>query len=460
MLIARETVIPTSFNFSEAMRERPISRRQLLMVLMLGVLVLFDGMDTQVLGVIAHGIMGDLGVPLSAFGIVFSTGLLGGVVGALVMSPIADRLLGPKRTTVIAMTIAGLATLATPAVGTLTELLAIRFIAGLGLGAATPAIFALASEYAPRKTFRPVTSTLIAFMPLGAFLCGTSGRFLVPAYGWPMLLYVGGVLTLLLAAAAAWVLPESVHFLLLVKKDPRRALRSAKTLYPRLQADGVIVDDVDHDDARKQPLARLFSPDLWRFTVLVWLSGILSQGILYFVLSWTPALLEKSGSAGAVGMNAAAMFGIGGALGTAAQGWLTKKFNIYRVMLLELALYLAAVLTLPFILDDPFLAPATVFLMAAGICAYQTGFVLIVIEAYPSDVRSTGFGWSYGVGRIGATSAPALTGLLVAMGWTPAQIFLGAAFPGIVSAAALIGIRLLLSRRASAATTDRESDPA
>lgn len=440
-------ITPEPFNVSEVLRTGRMTGRQFLMVAMLGLLILIDGMDTQVLALIARRIMGDLGLPISAFGIVFSTGLLGSVVGALVMSPIADRVLGPKGVVVVAMALAGLATLATPVVSTLPELLALRFVAGLGLGAVMPGIFSLASGYAPKSVFRPVTSSLIAFMPLGSFLGGMLGLAVVPTFGWQMLLYVGGALTLAITLVTSLLLPESIHFLLGVKKDEKGAQAAARRLFPAYTGARVVVDDLDQEAATKQPFARLFSRDLWRFTILVWVSGILSQGILYFVLSWTPALLEKSGSTSSLGMSAAAMFGIGGAVGTVAQGWLTKAFNIYRVMLTEMAIYVTAVLLLSVFIDHVILAPIMVLILSAAICAYQTGFVLILIEAYPSDIRSTGFGWSYGVGRIGATIAPALTGWLVSLHWTPKDIFIAAAGPGVISALALLAIRILLLQR-------------
>lgn len=445
--ITESELYTEAFNVSEVLRNGPFTLRQFLMVTILGLLILIDGMDTQVLALIARSIMNEIGSPLSAFGVVFSTGLLGSVAGALVMSPIADRVLGPKGVVVLAMAIAGAATFATPYISSLTQLLAIRFVAGLGLGAVMPAIFSLAAEYSPKSVFRPVTSSLIAFMPLGSFLGGLVGLIVVPAYGWQMLLHVGGALTMLLVVIAAFILPESIHFLLGVKCDERRARVAAGKLFRQYRGGSVVVDDVDQEGAAKQPFARLFSTELWRFTVLVWLSGILSQGILYFVLSWTPALLEKSGSTGGLGMSAAAMFGIGGALGTLAQGWLTKVFNIYRVMFAEMVVYVLAVLSLSLFIENSVLAPVMVLILSAAICAYQTGFVLIIMEAYPSDVRSTGFGWSYGVGRIGATIAPALTGWLVSRDWTPHNIFIAAAFPGLACGLAVVGICILLSRR-------------
>lgn len=447
-----------TFNFSEALRHGKLNRRQGLMLLMLGLLVMVDGMDAQMLAVIARSIMHDLNLPISVFGLVYSTGLLGGALGLIVMSTAADRLFGPKCVTIAAMTLAGLATLLTPAVSNLTELLAIRLVTGFALGAAIPGIFALAAEFAPKQVSRPVTSSLIACTPLGSFLGGMLGRVMVPDYGWPALLYVGGGLTLLVALLAVWLLPESIHFSLQVKNDGVRALAAATRLYGPLATDRVIVDHVDVVEVRKSPVARLFSPDLWRFTILVWISGILSSALIYFIMSWTPTLLEKSGSVSAAGMNAAAMFGIGGAVGTILQGWLTKTFNIYRVMLVEMGISVVAMTSMPLIIYDPVLAPVAIFVLSAAICAYQTGFVLIVIEAYPSDIRSTGFGWSYGINRIGATSAPVVTGLLIALGWTPGQLFVGAALPGLISALALIGVGMLLRKRELGA--DAQSQPA
>jgi AAHS family 4-hydroxybenzoate transporter-like MFS transporter len=146
-------------------------------------------------------------------------------------------------------------------------------------------------------------------------------------------------------------------------------------------------------------------------------------------------------------MDAAAMFGLGGALGTALQGWLATRFNIYKLMLFEIALYVAAMLSLPTILGDAVLAPAVVFLMAAGFCAYHAGFILILVETYPNDVRTTGFGWALGVGRVGAAGSPVLAGALVGLGWTPGQIFTAAAVPGLLSALTLVTIGALLRRR-------------
>lgn len=405
-------------------------------------------MDTQMLGVVAHDMTRDLGLPMATFGIIFAIGLLGGVAGSLVMSPVADRWLGRKTIAISAMLVAGLSTLATPSATGLATLLALRFVTGLGLGAALPSIFTLVGEFAPKRLARPITACLTAFMPLGSLLGGLLARAVVPHHGWAMLLYVGGALTLALTAFASAVLPESVHFLLHIKRDAPAAIDIVRSYLSRPSISALRMREEGSARGSRKPITLLFAGGLWKLTILLWIAFILNQGMLYFVLSWTPALLQKSGLASTDGMNAASMFGIGGAIGTAAQGWLARQLDIFRLMLIEIGLFVTAILALPFVLSNAVLAPAIVFFVAFGICAYHSGFILLVTESYPDNARTTGFGWALGIGRIGATGAPVIAGALVAAGWSSGQVFDAAALPAVVSACALIGITVLFGRRA------------
>ncbi|WP_190282747.1 MFS transporter [Rhizorhabdus histidinilytica] len=434
-------------DFARTVREGPFGRRQGIIIFMLGLLVLLDGMDTQMLGVIAHDITRDLGLPISSFGVVFASGLAGAIIGAMVMSPMGDRWLGRKTITILSMALASLSTIVTPLATNLNELLLIRIIAGIGLGAAMPGVFSLLMEFSPTRYTRPITSCLVAFMPLGSFLGGMIGQAVVPDFGWRMLLYVGGGLTLAVTLVAMVLLPESVYFLLNIKKDTARALSVARRFLPHM-AIGSLVPDERHVAARQnQPVAKLFAGGFWKFTLLIWLAYILNQGIVYFVLSWTPALLESSGAAQSSGMHAASMFGLGGALGTALQGWMAARFNIYRLMFIEMAVYVIGILILPSILADELFAPVAVFFISAGICAYHAGFIIILSETYPDDFRTTGFGWALGIGRFGATLAPVLAGTMVGLGWGAQHIFSAAAIPGVASALTLFGIAILLGAK-------------
>src|SRR4029077_14154054 len=89
-----------------------------------------------------------------------------------------------------------------------------RFLAGLGLGGATPCFLALVSEYVPRQVRGTVVSVLWAAFPLGIMLGGFVTSYLVTAFGCQMIFYVVGVLPLVVAGLLTLTLPESLQFLI------------------------------------------------------------------------------------------------------------------------------------------------------------------------------------------------------------------------------------------------------
>ncbi|MBA2933575.1 MFS transporter [Sphingomonas sp. CGMCC 1.13654] len=448
----------TVFDYSRQLRDGGLNRRQLLVILMLGVLVLFDGMDNQLLGLIAHDMSHDLGISIERFGLVFSAALVGAIIGSLTMSALADRWLGRKRVVLIGMGLAGLCTMLTARAETLDGLVAIRLVTGAGLGAALPNLISLASEFSPRRVSRRVVSLMVAFVPLGSLLGSVLARAAEASAGWRVVLALAGGGTLALTLLAAIMVPESIYFLVRTGCDQRRAVAAVARLFADRSVTSVIVDadDVGAQRNSKQPVASLFGAPLWRLTLLFWLGFIMNQAILYFVMNWTPSLLLKSGLSSSAGLNAAAMFGIGGALGTLGQGWLATRFNIYKVMTAEIALYIAAMLLLPALLAAG-VAPILIFVVAAAICAYNAGMMFLVLETYPETIKSTGYGWAFGVGRIGASGAPVLAGLALARGWNPGEVFMAAAVPGLVTGIVLLGLGRAIGERSRHAAADGDA---
>ncbi|WP_442780646.1 hypothetical protein [Avibacterium sp. 21-599] len=54
------------------------------------------------------------------------------------------------------------------------------------------------------------------------------------------------------------------------------------------------------------------------------------------------------------------------------------------------------------------------------------------------NIRSTGAGWSIGIGRIGAILAPIIAGILLDNGWEKQNLYIGAAFVLLISTFALL----------------------
>ncbi|HKQ82545.1 MAG TPA: MFS transporter, partial [Steroidobacteraceae bacterium] len=436
-------------DFSRRIDEEGVSVRQLIVILALSVLVLFDGMNNQMPALIARDLTRDLGLPLSGFGLVFSSGVIGSILGALLMGPVADLWLGRKRVLLMAMGLAGVCTVLAAHAGMLSEFVLLRFLTGIGLGAAMPNIVALGAEFSPPRVSRQHVSLLLVFMPLGSLLGGVLARSIVPQFDWRMLLQVAGIATLALTAVAGVIVPESVQFLIHRKGDYKRAMAAARRLSPSADRTAVKLQHGDAGAKHDRGAAEgVFGSGLWKLTLTLWLILILGQAILFFILGWMPALLVKSGMSSSVGMDAAMSLGIGGAIGTAAEGWLTARFGIYRVMFPQIAVYIVAMLTLPLALGHALILHAILLVVAVTFYAYLTGVVLLVVESYPEEVGSTALGWSLAVGRIGGSGAPVLVGFLLGIGWSPTLLFIGAGVLGAVTGVALIGARKLAVERA------------
>ena len=60
---------------------------------------------------------------------------------------------------------------------------------------------------------------------------------------------------------------------------------------------------------------------------------------------------------------------------------------------------------------------------------------------YDADIRSTGVGWSIGIGRIGAILAPMIAGQLLDMGWDKQSLYVGVGFVMLISTVALFFLK-------------------
>ena len=103
-----------------------------------------------------------LGLVVAGAALVF-----GLAAGALSAGPLADRL-GRKRVLVVSVLVFGLACLGSAFAADLSQLTMLRFVTGVGLGAAMPNAVTLMSEYCPQRRRATMTNTMFCGFPLGA----------------------------------------------------------------------------------------------------------------------------------------------------------------------------------------------------------------------------------------------------------------------------------------------------
>src|SRR5204862_7449751 len=120
---------------------------------------------------------------------------------------------------------------------------------------------------------------------------GAISVWLVPHYGWQAIFAVGGVLPILMAAAAALWLPESLKHLV-VKEERTRAVAMLSTMDPgRSIAAGTRLAIADEKVYKGFNPKYLFEGGLALITPLLWICFACNLMGFYFLISWLATLL-------------------------------------------------------------------------------------------------------------------------------------------------------------------------
>ncbi len=407
--------------------------------------VLVDGFDTQAIGFAAKAMSQSLNIPINLFGSVFSAGLFGAMLGAFVLGPLGDRF-GRRWILTGCIVVFSACSVFTAWAHGLTDLLAYRFLAGLGLGGAIPNVLALSSEYAPRRMRGLFAGVMYAGFPLGGFVGAIASAQLLPTYGWQPLFYLGGVVPLLLAVLVATVLPESLKFLIRLSNGQAQARSVVERLTGApVHRDTTLIDE--EKVVRGMPIANLFREGRAKPTLLLWLTFLNCFVLLIVLVLWTPALLREAKIGEREAAAIVGLINLGSVFGTALGGKLVDRFGVARVLA---SLFVAGALSVAA------LGQSEHSILLLGLCATLSGFFVgagssgllgLAVLAYPTAMRATGVGWAMAMGRFGQVLGPLAVGLLVASAVPVTGIFLWCAVPALLAAA----LSLLLGRLTSPA---------
>ncbi|KWH33567.1 4-hydroxybenzoate transporter [Burkholderia cepacia] len=427
-----------SIDVSEWIDRHRVAPFQAAIVVLCFLIVAIDGFDTASIGFIAPVIRAEWGLSPAQLAPVFGAGLAGLMAGALVFGPFGDRF-GRKRLLLACVACFGIASAASASAGGLTELIAWRFVTGLGLGGAMPNAITLTSEYCPARRRSLLVTTMFCGFTIGSALGGLAAAALIEHHGWRAVLVVGGAAPLLLLPVLAWRLPESVRYL--VNRHAPSARIAA--MLGRIAPDPRLANASFTAPAGKpagSPLGRLFGPDLLRGTLLLWLTFFMSLLVIYLLSSWLPTLLRTTGATLRTAAHVTAMFQVGGTLGAIVLGWLMDRFDPHRVLACSYAAAGVFVATIGVVAASPWGAALAVF--AAGFCVSgsQVGANALSAAFYPTECRTTGVSWANGIGRGGSVVGSMAGGAMLAMGVPLSTAFAVVAAPCVIAAIAVLAL--------------------
>jgi AAHS family 4-hydroxybenzoate transporter-like MFS transporter len=414
-----------------------LSRFQIWILVLVGMTVVMDGFDVQAMGFVAPAIIREWGVSKAELGPVFGAGLFGMLVGSLSLSVLADKI-GRRPVLLGSSIFFAFCMLTTAWTGTITQLQVIRFITGLGLGAIMPNAMALVGEYSPKRNRVTLMMLVSCGFTLGAVLGGLLSAVMIPSFGWRSVFYLGAAIPLVMAVLMYLHVPESLQFMVLKGSKLDQVAQCLRQIAPGFAADAGARYLVPESGQSGAPVGELFRHGRAVVTVLLWIVNFMNLLNLYFLSNWLPTIAVSAGLPTETAVLIGTALQAGGVLGTVLMGPIIDRIGFYKMLVPSFGL---AAITIALI-GQPGIALPALFLVVliTGFCIVggQPAVNALAATYYPTTLRSTGIGWSLGVGRIGSIVGPVLGGELMRRNWSNSDIFAAIAVPAAVSAVMLV----------------------
>jgi MFS transporter, AAHS family, benzoate transport protein len=425
----------------------PRNRSALGVITLCWLIVVFDGYDLIVYGATIPSLLGEPGWGLTPAGAgrIGSLAFAGMLVGALSGGAIADRF-GRRRTIVTSVLWFSLFTGLCGWASSPETFGALRFVAGLGLGALVPSANALTAEFVGDKWRSVVATAMMSGVPIGGSLAAVIALRAIPGLGWESL-YFFGFSGFVLAALVIAMLPESPAWL-----RARGRVEEAGRIEATYGLSAPVATDEDMLHVTKASAADVLRAPYAVATLLFFVATTATMFAWYGLGTWLPKLTvsDPRFDLGGDPLTYLLALNLGAVAVSAVTAWSATRFGALSVAVVAAAvgaLSLGILTTFP---SSIVVVYALLILAGAG----SHGTLCLIISAiathYPPTLRGTALGSSLGGGRVGAVIAPTVAGWLLALNPTSAtsSIVLFAAASG-VGALLLLAVSVITRPRAA-----------
>ena len=397
-------------------------------------IILFDGYDLAINGVVLPLLMEEWGLSAMQAGMLASTALAGMMFGAMLFGSLADKI-GRKKVIMICIVLFSGLTFAGGFASNPTEFAILRFLAGLGIGGVMPNLVALASEYAPQKMRSTLVTGMFSGYAVGGVMAALLGAWFTPSFGWEIMFFIAGIPLFLLPVIWKF-LPESLTFI--VQKNRQDEARTiVRQLAPQVSVQETTTFELHQvDTPESASVMSLFRRGRATNTILFWIAFFTCLLTMYALSSWLPKLMMAAGYSMDNSLMFMMVMNVGAVVGIVGGGILADRFHLNPVLMC-LGLMGAIVMSLMGFQSNMVLLYILVFLAGAASIGSQMLLYSYVAQFYPLAVRSTGIGWASAIGRMGAIIGPILIGGLLGMNLPAHFNFIAVGLPVLICAIAV-----------------------
>lgn len=404
--------------------EANLTRNQKLLVMAGTFAIVLEFLDYFLIGFILTFVAKPWGLSFGQSSIILLSSGVGAMIGAAWFGRMADRI-GRRKVfmaTIIVFT-AGMAALIftpdSPAVGWIW-LTVFRFVIGFGGGGLYCVDVPLIQEFMPTRKRGRITGLITCAVPIGFLLGSAMVAFLAPSIGWRGLIAVCVALSICVVFLRRWV-PESPHWLV----QQGRADEARQSIAWALEVDAATLPPAKPTPA--QPPTKL--SELLKYPRELAMSSFSNLGMqtgYYGLTLWAPTILVL---VLAIEPSEAAFYMIFLTFAALAGrvGFSLLSEVIGRRLTGILATGGAAAMLLIAAFTVGSLQGAVIVFLALMTLAFffgEGGFALVgpySAEVWPTHLRSSGMGASYGFGGLGKIIGPLGLALIVGGSATPAS---------------------------------------
>lgn len=372
---------------------------------------LVEGADIVSMGLAAPSVAKAFHFNPAQVSYILTAAIVGLMVGAAVGGRLGDRI-GRKRVMIGAFVILGVFSILTAHAGDLAQFVVIRFLAGLGIGAAFPNLISIAAEAARPERRATGVGLMFAGQPTGGSLLGLFVASRAGQLDWTSIFYIGGVAPLLMLPVLIFALPESETF--------QRAKEETHAAPP-------------------SAAFALFGDGRTAITLLMWVAYGFTQVVVYLMNNWLPTLMVAKGFSPQQAGMISAIENAGAVAGCIVLAIITDQGRLRGVLVVT---YLAIAAGLWGLGVTQGFWPVAMVGIVVGFFAIGGQLVLYTLAPgyYPTLVRATGVGSAVSFGRLGGIAGPLAAGKLLAMGLAPAAVLLAATPCAALAGLAAVGL--------------------